>query len=389
MRDFGGEPHENPMEFLRFLNRFFMTSTKVASDKEKARYFSYCLASGSPADEWFAGLPKATADDWVALEPAFQAWWAPPQAIAKTDTEKTEELQGHKLDANVLGERVQFRGVSTFSHIAWADEALIKATACGLESRNEYLRDVLRNLPNALQAHVPSASLMTWTTFTAAVKVIDVEMLQRTAREERERQAQAERLENLSNQYAALSAAQAQAQTQAQANHVDPTVALLQAQMGRLAIQHNQNVQQPVTVTTSQPTQAGQPTGGGGVPRLIAVPTAFNQRPPRAPMTETAKAELRQRLMAYPHQPNNPAGKNTYQQQLAQWHASRVPTAPVTELTPVPLKPGTSVICSGECYSCGAIGHNARDCVHKAPHPNALTAEECHGRVFSKDSWTI
>ncbi|KAI0257779.1 hypothetical protein BC834DRAFT_976919 [Gloeopeniophorella convolvens] len=68
------------MEFLRFLNRFFMTSTKVASDKEKARYFSYCLTSGSPADEWFAGLPKATADDWAALEPAFQVRAARAQA---------------------------------------------------------------------------------------------------------------------------------------------------------------------------------------------------------------------------------------------------------------------------------------------------------------------
>jgi hypothetical protein len=88
------------------------------------------------------------------------------------------------------------------------------------------------------------------------------------------------------------------------------------------------------------------------------------------------KADMRQCLILYPHQPDTDAGQATYRCQLAQWLAIRAANDPVTCTTPVPLRLGTTVVCSRECYRCGTHGHRAALCLIPDGHVNQLTPEE-------------
>jgi hypothetical protein len=75
--------------------------------------------------------------------------------------------------------------------------------------------------------------------------------------------------------------------------------------------------------------------------------------------TEVEKMATQQRLRTYPHQPDTDAGCAMYRRQMAQWTASRSTGDMITKAMPVPLRPGTTAICSSECFKCGTHGHRA------------------------------
>ncbi|KIO01834.1 hypothetical protein M404DRAFT_39017, partial [Pisolithus tinctorius Marx 270] len=55
--------------------------------------------------------------------------------------------------------------------------------------------------------------------------------------------------------------------------------------------------------------------------------------------------------------PNDEEGQRKYMAQLTAWITKHGDSAWVTEYTPYPLKPGTAMVCSGECFRCGTHRH--------------------------------
>ncbi|KAG2349706.1 hypothetical protein BDR05DRAFT_843714, partial [Suillus weaverae] len=55
--------------------------------------------------------------------------------------------------------------------------------------------------------------------------------------------------------------------------------------------------------------------------------------------------------------PDTTAGRAAYDNQLKQWFVKYGQTGRVTKSTQFPLCPGSAMICSGECFKCGAHGH--------------------------------
>jgi hypothetical protein len=192
-----------------------------------------------------------------------------------------------------------------------------------------------------------------WITFVANVKAINIEELKEQAKAEKAYRALTDKVEklNVTDTHQTSNQSTQRYRTNQQASYVRPSG-------GNAATQ--QGPQRPGPYTT------GPATG----PQL------------RAPATDVERADMRQRLQNYPHQADTDAGQTAYGCQMAQWTAGRGGNDLVTRKTPVPLRPGTAAVCSGECYRCGTHAHIAARCPVPQGHANHLSAEESRWRVL-------
>jgi hypothetical protein len=72
---------------------------------------------------------------------------------------------------------------------------------------------------------------------------------------------------------------------------------------------------------------------------------------------EDEKAIVQTNMMKYLHYPSTPKGHMFYFDQLHTWKAAYSENAYITINTLFLLQPGTVLVCSGECYTCGMQGH--------------------------------
>ena len=63
---------------------------------------------------------------------------------------------------------------------------------------------------------------------------------------------------------------------------------------------------------------------------------------------------------------------------------SRSVEDPITEMMPVPLRPGTATICSSECFKCGMHGYRAAQCALVDNHPTCLSKEEARWHMICR-----
>ncbi|KAG0695522.1 hypothetical protein DFH29DRAFT_791797, partial [Suillus ampliporus] len=54
---------------------------------------------------------------------------------------------------------------------------------------------------------------------------------------------------------------------------------------------------------------------------------------------------------------NMAEGRIAYEEQIRQWFMTHGQNGRVTEFTPFPLRLGSAMVCSGECFKCSAHGH--------------------------------
>lgn len=138
-----------------------------------------------------------------------------------------------------------------------------------------------------------------------------------------------------------------------------PTAPLRQ-QLSTVAISSQPSVRNP-QVTGDPFTNA---SGGRGNLPFVTNPTVPNQaRPPftgpnsRSTPTPEQKTAIRLLLNRFPHHPDTQPGRQAHQAQQAEWVKTYGYGTRVTEKTPYPLRPGTAPVNSGECFTCGQIGH--------------------------------
>jgi hypothetical protein len=74
------------------------------------------------------------------------------------------------------------------------------------------------------------------------------------------------------------------------------------------------------------------------------------------PLTPEERDLLRKHVEEMPHHPDSMTGRSAYEEQLKQWFTANGQDGRVTEETPFPLRPGSAMICSGECFQCGTEG---------------------------------
>ena len=335
----GDKEDENPEDFLR---AFFRRMGGVTDATRRAQFPNY-LQADSVADEWYADLLEGDKSTWADIEAAFRTRWPRKRQAKKTDEEHEDEIMDRKLEAEDLGKREKVAGREVYSHIAWADKIETIIKSAGLEKTTTHIRRVRMGLPTILREKVGTGHA-DWKAFLKAVREVDVDYI-------RDRVA-------IQNKDLELKKALEQRIRQLEAISRSPTAPLRQ-QLSTIAISNQKSA--PRAATGDPFSSAG---GGQGNLRFPASTSAAQQpygrstlAGPRPASTPEEKAALRAIVNNLPHHPNTQAGCQAHQAQQNEWVTTHGYGTRVTEKTPYPLRPGTAPINSGECFTCGNVGH--------------------------------
>ncbi|KAH7904478.1 hypothetical protein BJ138DRAFT_1019114 [Hygrophoropsis aurantiaca] len=346
----------SPQDFMRAYRRS-MIAAGIVDDQERAENFEFYLRTGSVADQWYAALPAQTRHSWRSLAMEFDDRWEPRTAVKKTQQQLEEELTNLKLDSKDLGKVISVGGLDMYTHISWAHDVLRLAKEAGIENSNSLIWIVRKGLPPIIKELIP-ATQASWVHFTRAIEDASIEKIKEGAEKERVKQEEADalkaRIQQLERQISAPDVAMRNLTARMQRANINTTPA--------------QPINPPVQPANAQAPAAGAQqvrgayapasTGGRGNIRYV------RQNPLNAPMRASPeeKAAMLPRLTALVHHEDTPAGLAGYAAQVRDWTA-RHGNIRIDETTPYPLRPGTAMLCSGECFKCGGHGHISSACL--------------------------
>ena len=356
----GDKDDESPEDFWR---AFYRRMGDKSDDSKKAQ-FPYYLQADSVADEWFADLPDAEKKSWADIGVAFKKRWPRKKQTKKSDDEYEDEILGRKLKTEDLGKKEKVAGRDVYTHITWADKMATTVKSAKLEKTTTYVRQVRKELPNILREKVGTGHA-DWSSFLQAVRDVDLdhirdgmELLNKELEEKKALNQRLRMLESVSR---------------------SPTAPLRQ-QLSAVTIASQPPA--PTATVISDPFAIS----GGGQGNLKFTTNTVTPRAPRAASTgfgprptptEDQKTELRALLNRLPHHPDTQAGRQAHQAQQTEWVKTYGYGTKVTEKTPYPLRPGTAPVNSGECFTCGYVGHlgarTGETCEtlgHRPLHPN-------------------
>ena len=249
-----------------------------------------------------------------------------------------------------------------------------------LDNTTTLLRQVRRELPTILREKVGTGHA-DWVAFLKAVRDVDIDYIKDSIeirnKELEEKKAITQRLRLL------------------EAVSKSPTAPIRQ-QLSAVSLANQAAV--PSTPAIGDPfMNAG---GGQGNIRFTASnqPNRQTRNPtmgPRAPPTPEQVTELCNLLLKFPQHPNTQAGHQGHQAQQAEWVRTYGYGTKVTEKTPYPLHPGTAPVNSGECFTCGQLGHvgarSGADCEalgFRPLHPNEQLWRVICARVLKEPKVT-
>jgi len=310
-----------------------------ATDAQKIAALSNFLGTNSPAEQWYTDLIANNSATWQELTTAFNARWPAGRSAKQTSGEYQTELLGHKIADEDVGLIKTVGRQKSWTHVTWAEQAMELATLAGIAAGPTLIYQVRKNLPKVIRKQLDN-EYADWTLFTAAVMDVDTVKLteEKEDREERKKQEE-EKERKLLHRVEVANRATA-----------DLTSQLQRLTIGQVAVSR---------MATSPITRTGN---------LSATRFALVQQGSRpaantyAPPTEEQKETVQRALGAYPQQRLDDEGQKTYLAQLSAWVAKHGNVTRISEQTPYPLRPGTAVACSGECFRCGTHGHTSRNC---------------------------
>ncbi|KAH7918390.1 hypothetical protein BV22DRAFT_1024671 [Leucogyrophana mollusca] len=357
-----GGNDENPSNFLRQFSRHMLTAS-ITDDAVIARNFINYLDAGSTADAWFADLPAATRASWALIETEFNKRWPSPVQIKKTSAEMQKEICDYQLTEEELEKTVKIGGKDTHAHVAWATKVLSMAQKAKIDQTDIIIWQVRRNLPLVIRDLI-ATEFATWDDFIKEVRDLKMERIREGLEKERRRNGDIlKRLQEIEGRFP-VSSQSTGLTPQLRRTFVTPAVQANAAQAARV---------DPPPRAPANPNPFNVGAGGQGNLRFTRQPATAQAPQTREPPTQAQKDALRRRIDEMPHHPDDAAGRAAYAIQLRDWQTTYGNTR-VTENTPFPLLPGTAMICSEECFTCGCHGHKSRQCT--APENARISRNE-------------
>ncbi|KAF8816562.1 hypothetical protein BYT27DRAFT_7248182 [Phlegmacium glaucopus] len=356
----GDKEDENPEDFLR---AFFRRMGNSNDEVKKTQFPNYLQADGV-ADDWYIDLDNNEKKTWAEIEAAFRKRWPRKKQVKKTVKEYEEEILNQTITTEDLAKKEKVAGREIYSHIAWADKMAKAVKGAKLDKTTTYIRQVRKELLSILQEKVGTGH-EDWDTFLQAVRDVDIDYIRDSMDIWNKSQAEQKAIERRIQFLETVSKS--------------PTAPIRQ-QLATVAISKRQPL--PNTADMNNPFESN--SGGQGNLRFPINPNAQRQNRanttnfnPRPPPTAEQKAELRTLLSTMPHHLDTQAGRQAHQAQQAEWMRNYGPGTKVMEKTPYPLRPGTAPVNSGECFTCGQVGHlglrsgeNCQALGYRTLHPN-------------------
>ncbi|KIM54444.1 hypothetical protein SCLCIDRAFT_31061 [Scleroderma citrinum Foug A] len=334
---------ENTSDFIKAYNRSMMFLNLLATDRQKMLALPNYFGTGSPTEKWYDNLMVNPPGTWEDLITAFNKRWP----MVKSTMQMSEEYQTELLELKMAEEDI--RVIKT---IGW------QRVWTHMKTGSMLIWQVKKNLPKAIRKQLDN-EYADWTVFTTAVKDMNTTRLkqEREDIEEWKRQEEEKERKILQKVDAVKKA----------------TTADLSAQLHRLTIGQ---------VAVLQMTAGPVPQSRNKATTCFALQAGPRHTTLYMPPTEGQKETVWKGLEMYPHQCLDDDGQKTYANQLTDWATKHGAFTRITEDTPYPLKPGTAMICSGECFHCGTHGHSSFKCPTEDHDESQLSHSETAWRAL-------
>ena len=333
---FGGGVDEkiDPRTFMKQVRLYFL-SHSYTDEKAKVMDFALFLETDSEAKKWYEDdLTAAEKVDFQALEKAFRARFPHTPKAKRTAAEIERELIEMRLGTDELGSK---DADGMYTHVTFAEKLVKLARAANIHTTTSSIVTICENLPRIIRQKIAETQ-KDWEAFTKAIKDIELAHIRDGLEDEKERKKDKEKLEQL------------EARLQQAQNATSPPGTPSKALARSFA---NTSLQLP-----AQPFRGFRPS-------YNSTQRTFQT----SSLTETQRATLQANVSVLVHHPNTPEGFAAYRKQLADWAAKWGKDQLVTYQTPFPLTPGTSPVCSNECFKCGKHGHRGIDCMESSHIP--------------------
>jgi hypothetical protein len=336
--------YANKEEPTEWFAQFELSMPASWNDSQRLTRFEMQLAPGNIAEEWYQDMVTKRTFTFSGLKFAFRKRWPPPRRPKYTRAQQKERIMAEMLEESEIGVWAE----GNYGHVTWADK--VSRLALGMGDTNGHLIEyVVEGIPDLLKDHL-KCDYDSWDDFIDDVQSVSSVKLKRGR-------------EDLDKERAR-----------------DADIARLKAQsVQRLGVPTYRAPLRMSTPPGSMPTNIIGNTYPSSYPALPA-PTmnnpmmpmrgGFNARGMPLMRAQLTRAQILEKLSAVPQRANTEAGRRQYEADVDLWHRTHGAEGFPSLEKPYPLRPGTAVLGSGECYNCGMVTeplHVSTQCIAQDP----------------------
>ncbi|GAW03059.1 retrotransposon-like family member (retr-1) partial [Lentinula edodes] len=332
---FSGDP-DDPVQPATFLQDFEVRMTELMTPRaDLASRIKPYLERDSRAWEWYTEDLTATdrTGSWEGFEAKFHL---------RFPSQKKEKKSAKSYLTSLEAERITHEQMMTTSedtnqpyHQWWADRLLRLAKGAEVEKTKQSIGTVWKSLPYALKKTVEEEH-DTWMEFTEAIKKVKWSVLKVEAEHE-----------------------------------ASKAVPMAPPETPRAKLATSFAAARISTPSSPSPSRAR--------PAYATNPGARRPRRLFTALDELQKGTLRRGIAAKIQHPTTPEGIAAWKAELLEWASRHGVDGALSEITIVPLKPGTEAVCSGECFKCGNPRHGFEV---PCPRPGTIPPVESDWRAY-------